>query len=76
MVNWDSILVNSKTEGIVMGFVNGTLTGKEAVARLRTVASVCPDYESMEFSRVVRTRGVTSTRTLARKALRRRNVTV
>ena len=76
MVNWDSILVNSKTEVIVTEFVNGDLSGKDASTRLRTVASVSSDYEPLEFSRVVRARGVTSARTLARKALRRRNVTV
>ena len=76
MVNWDSILVDNKTEDIVAAFVSMDLSGKETTTRLRTVVSSSPDYEPLEFSRVVRARGVTSTRNLARKALRRRNVAV
>ncbi len=76
MVNWDNILVDSKTEGIVTGFVKGVVSGREASTRLRNVSGVSALYEPLEFSRVVRARGVTTTRTLARKALRRRNVVV
>lgn len=76
MVNWDSILVNSKTEHIVAEFVRGRVSGRTASTSLRTASSSCPSYKPAEFSRVVKARGVASTRTLARKALRRRNVSV
>ena len=75
MVNWDAILVNSTTKGIVNRFVQRELSGTQTSQQLKT-ASTMSTFTPSEFNRVIKNRGVNSTRVLARKALRRRNVNV
>jgi hypothetical protein len=66
MINWSEILETTSNVNVVQQFAQGHLTGSQARQRVTTP----------EFGRVLKQRGVDSTRTLARKALRRRNVTV
>jgi len=75
MVNWDVILVNNTTRGIVNRFVHKDLSGRQASQQLKT-ASNMSSFTPTEFSRVIKNRGVDTARVLARKALRRRNVNV
>lgn len=70
MVNWTDVLSNRTRLNNVRRFAEGELTGQQLVEKMNNTEVIS------EVRYLLRRHGVTYARRLARKALRRRGVTV
>ena len=70
MVDWGKILENRQSMNVIKDFATDNICARNAARKINN-----PEARS-EFNKAVKTHKTGYTRTLARKALRRRGVTV
>lgn len=68
-INWE-LIINNMNHDLIRSFATGNISGDDFYQEARY------DGVSPEVRRLLRSRGVTEARSLARKALRRRGVKV
>jgi hypothetical protein len=69
MADWSTILETRQTTNVITDFANETISARETLRRLTNGAFT-------EFNKILKERRTQYTRRLARKALRRRGVSI